>query len=82
MKVFIHSKNKQIDGKTINNITEVLYLIHCKYKLNEYNRTHFDILDDKTYIELMYIKEDEMPEEIRNEIISMLDEYQRYLRKG
>ncbi len=90
MKVFVHSTNKNIDGKTLTSQQELDYAIYAKYNKSGFGRTHFDILDDETYMQLSYIYKggllflgvaDEPFEEFREiveELESMLSEYKRY----
>lgn len=92
MKVFVHSKNKQIDGTTLKTKEKLIYAIYAKYNKSGFGRTHFDILDDKTYREIFDMYNnflvlsrvqlgtiEEITEEIIKELKSMLMEYIRYI---
>ena len=92
MKVFIHSTNPSLDGTTLKTKEKLLYAIYAKYNKSGFGRTHFDILDDKTYREIFDMYNnflvlsrvqlgtiEEINEEIIKELKSMLMEYIRYI---
>ena len=82
MNVFVHSTNKDIDGTTITLLEELIAAIYEKVSVVGFGKTHFDIMDDDTYYEILGFNKKQLVLEMEEEIDSMLSEYKRYLRKG
>lgn len=79
MKIFKHTTDNSTDGAIITD--EANFVLHIVNDILYGYRSHYDILDNETYDYLlnMILRED-IDSTLGGIILSMLSEYQRYLK--